>query len=317
MGNWLLFQYLVVYNLALSGSGTVEISATRVSWDGSWKSSQFPIRHGPDDQRDPEVAYSDAHDEYLIVYWNSWASGKEDIAAQRVRASDGALLSWRTIATGANARAYPYPAYLAGRDEYLVVYEYGSGPLVLVRGSRFTYDMATVYSEIVISDPGSYAYAPRIAAGPDEYLVAWDMGPAIDVDARGRRLSGDGTPQGPSVGFDIAGAGSAGIYSAMDAAYLANFGYLVAVEHQPQNAGYDVLGRFVEPGNDAAAGDLFPLFDLPESQSNPRVACAPDAHCLIVELDNWDPVGLSRWAFRGLLLGPCPRVFLPLILRSH
>jgi hypothetical protein len=129
-------------------------------------------------------------------------------------------------------------------------------------------------------------------------------------------VSGDGIPQSPIAGFDIAGSGTTGKYTSPDLAYSATLGYLVAFVYESPATKTDVLGRFVWAGHDAAAGEPFPLFDFSLRQEFPQVACAPDAHCLIVEHDYWDPEGLNRWGFRGLLLGPCPRVFVPLVVRN-
>jgi hypothetical protein len=313
-------QYLVAYGLRISGSGNWEISARRMSWDGSWMSNQFPIWHGADDQKLPKVAYCGAHDEYLVVYWNDWASGSDDIAAQRVRASDGALLSWRTIATGVRSRLYPDVAYNAARDEYLVVYLYyddaGVGTYQ-VRGVRFPYDMGMLHEEIIISEPTETNVSPAVAVGSDEYLVVWTVydSSSTDMDVRGRRVSGGGYPLGPGAGFDIAGAGSTVQYARADAAYSTTLGYLVALQGDfYQSTNEDVLGRFVRAGEDAASGELFPLFAFPQDQGFPVVACARYGHCLVAEDDKWDPDGMGREAIRGLVLSACPRVFLPVVL---
>jgi hypothetical protein len=146
-------QYLVAYQLCLNGSLKEEISGRRVSWDGSWKSNQFPIQHGPDGQLEPRVAYCKEHDEYLVVYRNDQKSGiTEDIAAQRVRAGDGALLCGGTTVTGSNERRrFPHVAYNAVRAEYLVVYIYCDGPGTQARGTPLTYDMGTICPEAFIS----------------------------------------------------------------------------------------------------------------------------------------------------------------------
>jgi hypothetical protein len=307
-------QYLVAYNSSPWGSADEDIYAKRLSWDGSWKSNQILIRDEADAQWSPRVAYNEAHDEYLVVYWNQWAGGHADIAAQRVRAEDGALLSWRNLATGANEkRQSPDVAYYPARDEYLVVYEYIKGTTREVRGSRFNYHMGTVYPEFAISDQSDYPSEATVAAGPGEYLVLWGTYTAgTDYNIRGRRVSGDGMPQGASAGFDIAGAGTTQGYRHPDVSYSEPFGYLVAMEFGHSNARTDVVARIVMPEQDSATGELFPLFDFPDYQYSPRVACSPHGQCLIVERDTWDPDKLNRWAIRGLPLGGCPRIFVPL-----
>jgi hypothetical protein len=90
--------YLIVYTYELSADD-FDPYAKRVSSDGGWMSGEFPIKNETGLQVAPRVAYNNVHDEYLVVYENAWADGLKDIAAQRVRASDGALLSWRNIAS--------------------------------------------------------------------------------------------------------------------------------------------------------------------------------------------------------------------------
>jgi hypothetical protein len=312
-------EYLVAYNLSLTGSADVDVYAKRLSWDGGWKSNQFAIRTEPDQQWGPKVAHNEAHGEYLVVYWNQWAGGLQDIAAQRVRARDGALLSWRNIATGANEnRRTPDVAYNPARDEYLVVYDYIKGTSLQIRGSRFNHDMGTLYPEMAISDQTNYPSDSRVAAGPNEYLILWSTYTfGTDRDIRGRLVSGDGIPQGASAGFNIAGAGTTEGYSHPDVAYSEALGYPVAMEYEPPDTRTDVVAGLVTPGHDSAPGELFPLFDFPALQNSPHVACSPQGHCLIVERDTWDPAELNRWAIRGLVLGVCPRVFLPLVVRSY
>lgn len=312
-------QYLVAYNLSPWGSADEDIYAKRLSWDGSWKSNQFLIRDEVDAQWSPRVAYNEAHDEYLVVYWNWWAGGHQDIAAQRVRASDGALLSWRNLASGPNEkRSRPHVAYNTARDEYLVVYDYVKGTSMQIRGTRFNHHMGTVYPEIAISDKTNYPSDARVAAGPNEYLVLWTTYTAgMDRDVRGRRVSGKGIPQGPAAGFNIAGAGTEDGYRYQDLAFSERLGYLVAMEYEPPGSRTDIVARFVMPEQDAATGELLPLFQFPELQYSPQVACAPQGHCLIVERDTWDPDELYRWAIRGRVLSACPRVFLPLVVRRY
>jgi hypothetical protein len=316
-------QYLVVYLYAPTvTSSDSDIRGVLVSGDGTLAGNEFPIRAEAGLQVAPSIAYNETHEEYLVVYGNSWASGLEDVAAQRVRASDGQLLSWRNIATGANqVRRLPDVAYNAARNEYLVVYEFLQGTAKQARGTRFTHDMATLFSEVTIGDPILSDGHTTVAAGPDEYLVVWPKHTSgQDYDVLARRVSGDGIPQASSAGFQIAGKETTTGYWDPAVAYWEGRSYLVAMASGPDYVNYtntDVIGGTVWPGQDSVAGDLFSLFESSETQGYPQLACGPHGHCLAVEKVPVDLTGATKWAIRGRLLWACPRVYVPLVNRNH
>ena len=203
-------EYLIVYTFEV-GASDYDILATRVKWDGSWKSAEFVIMAPLGIQWTPSVAYNSQNDEYLVVYANVWASGTHDIAAQRVD-GDGTLLSWRNIATSAtDLRSVPDVAYNAARNEYLIAYSYMQGSVLTqsdIRGKVASANMGDLSpQEIIICNNNRDQTRLAVAAGPDEYLVAWldgVFGSGQD-DVFARRLSGDGgVPLGPADGFPIA-----------------------------------------------------------------------------------------------------------------
>ena len=69
----------------------------------------------------PAVAYNDNHDEYLVVWHNTWPDGRRDIYARRIDAN-GDLLSWFSVATGVKSKFHPAITYNSTNDEYLVVW---------------------------------------------------------------------------------------------------------------------------------------------------------------------------------------------------
>jgi hypothetical protein len=73
------------------------------------------------DQDWPAVAYNPVHNEYLVLWENTWPGGKQDIYARRVSAT-GEILSWFSVTTGTEDRRRPALAYNAANDEYLVVW---------------------------------------------------------------------------------------------------------------------------------------------------------------------------------------------------
>jgi hypothetical protein len=130
------------------------------------------------DRYKPSVAYNWVHDEYLVVWHNTWPSGHRDIYARRVSAS-GQLLSWFSVSAGANDRAQPAVAYNATNDEYLVVWMYnanGDGSTYDIWGRTIAWNGAYQNPEFrIITWPNRTFWTPRVAwnSTRNEYLVVW------------------------------------------------------------------------------------------------------------------------------------------------
>jgi hypothetical protein len=314
-------EYLVVYTYEASATDD-NILGTRVSWNGGWKSPEFIINDDADLQISPVIVYNPEDDEYLVVYEQYGLNNPPyDIAAQRVRASDGKRLYSRIIAGGTGqTRGNPDVAYNMARNEYLVVYDYRGNSTEQVRGKLVSQDIGTLGPEEVICDSTVYSSFPQLAAGPDEYLVVWAQQQAIfnDTDAYGRRVDGDGIPQGDSTGFEIAGKHSYGEYSIPSVAYAEGRGYLVGLSYTRYNPYVepDVLGRYVMPEVDAVMGELFPLFDGPLTEVGPCVTCAPHGDCLVA-MAQIDDTGAGDFEIRGRFLWGCPRVYLPTVVHDR
>jgi hypothetical protein len=121
-------EYLIAYVYVNPNTGG-DVWARRVHWNGSWMSNEFPIREEEGNQHYPEVAYNPDADEYLVVYENEdniTPNQLFGIVAQRVKASDGSLVSWRNIATDSTPpiqhRYRPDVAYSAASNKYLIAY---------------------------------------------------------------------------------------------------------------------------------------------------------------------------------------------------
>ena len=314
-------RYLVAYEYQ-SGSN-VDVWARLVRSDGAWMSAPFTITQEVDRQQNPAVAYNSQDDEFLVVYENEWAGGMHDIAARRVRASDGALLSWRNIATVpspgmTDLRTYPAVAYNAARNEYLITYTfqsvdiYGFGD---VYGKLTSANMADLKREIHICDSAvSQLWTTSVAAGPDEYMVVWAdrlSSPDLD-DVCARRLDGAGTPQGSTCGFPI--ALGAGYQMHPMVSYGAGYGYLVVWRyvHGTPDA-WDVYGRYVMPGRDAATGDAFLVSNTPSFDTGEDVSCSLAGNCLVV-MDNY-VAGATDYEIQGRMVMP-HRICLPLAARN-
>ncbi len=307
--------YLVVYTYEVNASD-YDLWAKRVGWNGGWMSAEIHINQEAGKQWNPAVAYNSQNDEYLVVYENWWGGGLRDIAAQRVKASDGSLLSWRNIATGAGEeRVFPDVAYNQARNEYLIVYGYGPSNNGGIRGKVASTNLGTLGSEVHICEDFHYDQDfPAVAAGPDEYLVVWEDGDwsTNNYDIFARRVNGDGS-QGPSGGFEIDGIGDSNLHVNPAVAYGAGYGYLVAWRYYEGGSNQNIYGRYVMPGQDSAAGEEFAIDGDSGSQRYPAVACNPSGDCLVVEDDNYPG---PDYEIRGRFVRP-HHIYLPLTLRNH
>ena len=131
------------------------------------------------DRHVPSVAHNSKHDEYLVVWHNTWPGGHRDIYARRVTDS-GRLLSWFAVSAGPNDRAQPAVAYNATRDEYLVVWMYNANndkSTFEIWGRIVSWNGAQLGPEFqIISWPNRTFYTPRAVwnGRTNEYLVVWN-----------------------------------------------------------------------------------------------------------------------------------------------
>jgi hypothetical protein len=306
-------EYLIVYAYNHSSSD-YDIYARRVRWDGSWMSTEIAINQDADKQWYPAVAYNSQNEEYLVVYENYWAGGLRDIAAQRVKASDGTLPSWRNIATApGTVRRLPDVAYNAARNEYLIAYTYQHATNGDIYGKVASANLGTLSNEIYIVPNTNDQDGVALAAGPNEYLAVWEDGPSGSYRTiYGRRVTGTDTlhPYIPIADH----SGEACIEPAV--AYGDIYGYLVTWRYASSGAsGDDVYGRYVKAGQDSAWGSEFAIDDTSNSQRSPALACAPYGDCLLVEEDNWAFGGPGDYEIRGRLV-MAHRVYLPLVVRN-
>jgi hypothetical protein len=153
------------------------------------------------DRYKPRVAYNWVHDEYLVVWHNTWSGGHRDVYARRVSAS-GQLLSWFSVSAGNNDRAQPAAAYNAATDEYLVVWMYnanGDGSTYEIWGRTIAWNGAYQGSEFqIITWANRTFWTPRVAWNSfrNEYLVVWsafDATTSLPTDVAHALLAADGS----------------------------------------------------------------------------------------------------------------------------
>ena len=315
-------EYLIVYTYRLN-TDDYDIWARRVKWNGADLNlpqyQEFAINTDSDKQWYPAVTYNSDNDEYVIVYENYWASGLRDIDAQRVRASDGAVLgppSGYNIATYPNTvRRLPDVAYNTASNYYLIAYVYqASATDGHIFGKIASSNFGIISSEMIICGDSYDQNSPEVVTGPDEYLVVWEDGTwgTSDYDIYARRVSGDGFLQGPDGGFFISGTAT-DAYIEPDVAYGNVYGYLVTWRYASGGvSGDDIYGRFVKPGQDTSWGGEFAIDNYGDSQRSPALACGLRGDCLVVERDSW-PGGDYEIRGRFIL---AQHVYLPIAVRN-
>jgi len=305
-------KYLVAFYERINAFN-YDIAVVPVSWDGI-PGSGYYIDYDTDWDWYPAVAYNSKNDEFLVVWENciSCSGGNlRDIKAQRIRASDGMLLSWRNIASSPNIiRRFPDVAYNPTRNEYLIAYTRHSnlstdGDII---GIRTDFNMSWLSSEFQITPAG---YPPQdgvaLAAGPNEYLAVWTEDYGTKTSIWGRRVNGDGALQ-PFISM----ANDPGKHRVEPAVDFGDGGhYLVAWRYI--GGTWDIFGRHVIARQNSPEGPEFAIDTYSFMQKVPAVGCAPAGRCLVVEEDNY-PGG--DYEIRGRLVG-YQRIFLPLTLRNH
>lgn len=304
-------EYLVVYAYKVS-TVDYDIWARRVRWNGSWMSGEIPVNRESGKQWYPAVAYNSHDDEYLVVYENYWSDTLRDIAAQRIKAADGSLLSWRNIASAANTiRRLPDVAYNATRNEYLIAYTYQSNSTANghIFGKITSANMGDLSSEIQVVYNTYDQDGVALAAGPDEYFAVWQDGPSPSHRTiYGRRLSATGVPH-PFVPIaDHAGK----VCTEVAVAYGPVYGYLINWRYVLTASDNNIYGRYVRAGQNTAAGSEFIIDDTSQIQRSPAVACATTGDCLVVEEDNWP--GGGDFEIRGRFVWTW-RLYLPYLQR--
>jgi hypothetical protein len=310
--------YLVTW-VRKYGADDYDVWATPVYGNGA-VGGDIPIDTDGDKDWYPAVAYNSQNNEFLVVYEKFLGDSRRDIEAQRVRAWDWTLASWRNLASGPDQiRRWPDVAYNAARNEYLVSYVYQTPPLPPAVGDivalRSSHNMGWLSSEFYVTTTG---YPPQggssLAAGPDEYLAVWDEEHGPDQDSVwARRLAGDGATQ-PFI--NIAHINNQHNFESA-AAYGDRGHYLVVwrtIVGTHPNWDWNIAGRLVRRGANDPEGPTFAIDDTSAMQKNPDVACASANPCLVVYEDDW-PGGGSDYDIRGVLVGH-HRGFLPLVLRQ-
>jgi len=273
------------------------VHARLINGDGVSVGSEFIVaRNSGVNRGGVDVVYNPVRDEYLVVYVNQWDGGVVDVAATRVRASDGVLLGSAVVATGTDGdRDGIRPAHLASRDQFLLVYDFEDlAENEEVHAKLAPGDLSGVGAapELILASGSGDHRAPVVAAEDDEYLVAWtyydDNWPNLTTEVRARRFAGDGTPLGPSGGFLVDEFEGARGIQTRQVWFAGEQGFFIGWYYSDPACptGGDQHGRFVEFDADQAAYLEFPTVATTDSDGPGYVACAVSGQCMVLTEDN-------------------------------
>ena len=307
-------EYLIAYTNWHDNSGPADVEARRVAWNGGWMSDIFTVSPGVAKHFGPSIAHCGPCDEYVVTYTNEWPGGERDLYAQRVRASDGVLLSWSCVATGGGwQRAYSrvafHPAMYGGAGGYLIAYtadDYSTGAKTLRYKITHT-DLYDLYAnpELDVSSTSDAVYGLAIASGQTGFLAAWWDSTTGGFQVRARRITADGVALGPPEGFPVSGVYGLPPPSFELAVTYAYPGlYLVFWEHGIPSGITDIHGIFVSEDADTTVGDETVLSGNGNPIYAPAAICSPMSDCLIV-YQWWNPpsddiagdIARLRWVF--------------------
>ena len=250
----------------------------------------------------PAAAYNWRHDEYLVVWHNSWGAHR-DIYAQRL-SGQGELLSWFSVGPTdtpnpyPNDRAQPSVTYDYVRDRYLVVWAYDTS------GNGTNWDIHGVFvdwngpipglHQFVICDWPTQQWYPKVVynSWEEEFMVIWwNDPPAGPGYISGRRIrAADGTFPSSSSDFTISDPSEERMNP--EIAFNHNYDEYLVVYDDTQ----DILGqRFSETG--ASQGGEFAIAAWPGAETQPAVAiCADFYHTqYLVAWQNPDPDIYARF----------------------
>ena len=122
-------RYLVTWAYDVSGNNTNwDVRGRIIPWDGpSPALTEFVICDWPTTQWNPEVAYGQAQEEFLVVWWTDHPSVPDYVSGRRISASAGAPADspFAIAHHPSQQRILPDVAYNLSRNEYLVTYHDG------------------------------------------------------------------------------------------------------------------------------------------------------------------------------------------------
>lgn len=286
-------EYLVAYTNWYEGaSDRADVQARRVAWDGGWMSGVFTVTPETAEHIHPSVAYAGQPDEYVVVYSNQWPGDELDLYAQRIRASDGALLSWNAVASDAvwgrlYSKVAHHPGAYGGAGGFLIVYQTWSATLGhSIRYKLTRTDLSDLFTnpEFEVSNSGNYMFEASLEVGIDGFLISWWEKSLAGYQVMARRIGVDGAPLGDAAGFPVSSVYvELPMYQKTAVAYthLQSFLVLWMHENTPPDLN-DIHGVLVAEEWDGTIDEEIELSGGNEYIFNPSATCSLMSDCLIV-----------------------------------
>ncbi len=242
-----------------------------------WMSSQVTVSALDNEQYLPSVAYNSQHNEYLVVWHNTWSIGSRDIRAARVSSAGQVLDTFTVYEHSTKDSAQPSVAYDPVNDRYLVVWvfdTFGDGSDWDLYGRFIPWDGPSAsLGEFSICSWSSHQWIPKVAyAGTQqEFLVVWnneDQSGAVPAYISGRRIkASDGSFPG-GTGSDVTISHTTENRINPDIAYnQARNEYLVVYDNV-----VDVFATRLRGDAAKLGGGEFGIAGWPDTEAHPAVA---------------------------------------------
>jgi hypothetical protein len=262
-------NYLVVW----ADYNVTRIFGRLVSDAGVPVGGAVPITEAPYGGLFPAVAYNATNDEFLVT-WDDFGRRGDVIHGQRVRASDGVLVSTNFPIGSIGGGIRSAVAWSPVNNAYLAVYWVPAGTIE-VYGQRVAANGALLGGNFNISNDGPFSGYPAIAWGSsgNQFLVTWDHD---DGNIRGQRIAAaNGAPLGSVITVTSGGAKdrSCVAYDSVNLRWLVQF-------NNGANAGfsYDQYGQLIN-SDGSLSGASLPIAHTPgfegDTQFGGDVAFAP------------------------------------------
>jgi hypothetical protein len=287
----LLIVLAVIAVVMIIGSGRAQARFSELTAESTvaepYLGAEIIISALDNEQFLPSVAYNPIHDEYLVVWHNTWGANR-DIYAQRLNGR-GELLSWFAVGPTAplnpypNDRAQPSVAYDYVNDRYLVVWAYDTS------GNGSNWDIHGIFvnwngpiqglHQFNICDWPTQQWDPKVAYSPveEEFMIVWwtDHTSVPDYISGRRMKASDGTF--PTIGSDFTINDTTYLRVNPEVSYnLWRNEYLVVYDDTQ-----DIFGSRFQ-GDGGPAGGEFGIATWPGAETQPSVAyCFLNDHYLV------------------------------------
>ncbi len=276
-------EFLVVWEETFLGQDW-DIRGIRVTPTGIPVGESFAVAARNNPERQPDVAWDSVNNRYLVV-WKQTVDNMTDVSGQLLNELGQPIGSDFPVTFSAAEESLPQLAFDAGSKRYMVIWEEaGMGADVNVRGQLLDKQGNWVGSVMDIATNGWVQKQPVIAAGANQFLVAWSEQPNSDHrDIVGQRFNVHGAPVGVklaiSTGANDFRSSPAVAYNAVKGAWLVTWDYMV------DNADDDVLGRYIF-SNGALDPNELVISGSSSKEIRPAVAAGGNDSFLTVWEDN-------------------------------